>query len=126
MNYTFSKATLQISFLASLILISFSSAYAAFDARYDSKEDLKSQFESGTGEKLSRGLTNIIFGWTEIAHTPAQMAAGIEHGAVSSFLIGVPYGILRFGGRTLVGCYEVLTCYAPQSPIMPNLAGEVV
>jgi putative exosortase-associated protein (TIGR04073 family) len=101
-------------------------AYAVYDARYDSKEDLKGQFESGTGEKLTRGVTNVLFGWMEIAQTPAKMAAGIERNAATAFLLGVPYGVVRFAKRTVVGCYEVATCYAPQSPIMPNLQGEVV
>lgn len=101
-------------------------AYTAYDYRFDSKDDLKGQFESSSGEKLSRGLTNILFGWVEIAQTPAQRAAGIEHGKVNAFLLGLPHGLMRFAGRTLVGCYEVATCYAPQSPIMPDLAGQVL
>jgi putative exosortase-associated protein (TIGR04073 family) len=103
-----------------------SSGYAAYDYRFDSKEDLKGQFESSAGEKLTRGLTNVLFGWMEIARTPAERAAGIEHGKVNAFLLGVPHGIMRFAGRTVVGAYEIVTCYAPQSPIMPNLPGEVL
>ncbi len=101
-------------------------AYAVFDAQYDSKEDLGGQYEASSEQKLTRGTTNLLLGWTEIARTPAKMSAGIEHGALTSFLVGVPYGILRFAGRTAVGVYEIVTCYAPQSPIMSPLEGDVV
>ena len=100
-------------------------ANAGFDYHFDSKEALKAQYEVGVTEKLTRGITNTVFGWTEIARTPAEISAGIEHGAVTGFLIGVPYGIFKFGKRTVVGVYEIVTCYAPQSPIIPSLQGEV-
>ena len=119
----FKKAA--VCFFAGMILLPFSLS-AVFDPRYDSKEDLKGQFESSVSEKMTRGLTNVLFGWTEIAQTPEKMSAGIEHGAVTSFLLGVPYGVFRFAGRTLVGVYEIATFYAPQSPIMSNLQGEIV
>ena len=99
---------------------------AAFDYRYDSKEDIKGQYESDSATKLTRGVTNILFGWTEIGRTPAQMAAGIEHGALTSFLFGVPYGVLRAVGRTGVGAYETATFFAPQSPIMKDIQGDVL
>ena len=101
-------------------------AAAAFDPRYDSKEDLKGQYEAMASQKMSRGMSNILFGWTEIGRTPAKMAAGIDHGALTAFLLGVPYGVLRGATRTVVGCYETATFFAPQSPIMANLEGDVV
>ncbi len=101
-------------------------AGAVFDYRYDSKADLKGQYEATASEKMTRGMTNIFFGWTEIGRTPAKMSAGIEHGALSSFLLGVPYGIFRAVGRTAVGCYEAATFFAPQSPIMSNLQGDIL
>lgn len=75
--------------------------------------------------KLTRGATNTAFGWTEIMSTPAQMAAGIEHGALYSTVFGLPYGVFRFVRRTLVGVYEVGTFYAPQSPILPEIQGSI-
>lgn len=98
---------------------------AVFDPRYDNKEDLKDQYEAGSAAKLTRGVTNILFGWTEIGRTPAKMSAGIEHGAVTSFLFGVPYGVFRAVGRTAVGAYETATFFAPQSPIMKDVQGDV-
>lgn len=99
---------------------------AAFDYRYDSKEDTSGQYEAGSAGKLTRGATNILFGWTEIARTPAQMSAGIEHGAITSFLFGVPYGVFRAVARTGVGAYEAATFFAPQSPIMKDLGGDLL
>ncbi len=114
------------AFLGAVLALGIStSADAAFDYRYDSKEAVKGQYESGVATKLTRGLTNVLFGWTEIGRTPANMSAGIEHGAVSSFLIGLPYGVFRAAGRTGVGVYESVTCFAPQSPIMRDLQGDV-
>ncbi len=101
------------------------SAHATFDYRYDSKEANTGQFESVIATKLTRGVTNILFGWTEIIRTPVQMSAGIEHGALYSTIIGIPYGVFRFVGRTLVGVYEVATFYAPQGPIMPPIQGTI-
>lgn len=97
---------------------------AVFDARYDNKGDTQGALEPASADKMTRGVTNLLFGWAEIAQTPARMSAGIEHGAVTSFLLGVPYGILRFGAREVVGAYEIVTFYAPQSPIMRPLQGE--
>ena len=110
-----------------ILLWSFSvpAANAAFDYRYDSKDATKGQFESSITAKLTRGVTNTLFGWTEIMNTPVQMAAGIEHGALYSTVFGLPLGVFRFVGRTLVGVYEVATCYAPQAPIMKELQGPV-
>ena len=99
---------------------------AAFDYRYDSREEVKGQYEAASTAKLTRGITNVLFGWTEIGRTPAEMSAGIEHGALTSFLVGVPHGIFRAVGRTGVGVYETVTCFAPQSPIMKDLQGDVV
>lgn len=96
-----------------------------FDYRYDSPEGVQGQYEAGAAGKMTRGLTNAAFGWTEVASTPARMAAGIEYGAVTSFLVGLPYGVLRAAGRTMVGVYEVGTFFAPQSPIMRDLQGDV-
>lgn len=99
---------------------------AVYDYRYDSKEDLHHQYESSAGAKMTRGITNVLFGWTEIVRTPVEMSAGIQRGKFTAILLGVPYGILRFVGRTFVGIYEVATFYAPQGPIMPSIQGEVL
>lgn len=101
------------------------SGWAAYDYRFDAKDDLHGQYESSASAKLTRGLTNVLFGWTELVRTPTAMAAGIEHNKITAFLLGVPYGIVKFGARTVVGVYEVVTFYAPQSPIMPEIRGDV-
>ena len=44
----------------------------------------------------------------------------------SALFLGLPYGITRAVGRTLVGVYEVSTCYAPQKPIFDLIEGEVL
>ena len=84
------------------------------------------QFESEISEKLSRGATNIVFGWTEVLRTPVEMGEGPQNSKFKAFAVGVPYGIFRFIGRTVVGFYEVATCYAPQPPIFAPLQGDVV
>ena len=91
------------------------------------QQDLKrGNFEAGISEKLTRGVTNILWGWTETAITPVNMGEEARHGVLSALLIGLPYGITRAVGRTLVGVYEVSTCYAPQKPIFNPIEGEVL
>lgn len=115
-----------IAMLIGTFLLLSGDLHAAYDYRYDSKEDLRGQYEAGCAAKFTRGVTNILFGWTEIGRAPAKMAAGIEHNALTSFLLGVPYGVLRAVGRTGVGVYETGTFFAPQSPVMKDLQGDVL
>ncbi len=99
---------------------------AHYDYKFENREVKMGQFESEMSAKLTRGVTNILFGWTELVRTPTQWAAQTEHGFVSSVFVGIPYGIVRMMGRTLVGVYEVATFYAPQRPIFKNIEGEIV
>ena len=83
-------------------------------------------FEAEISEKLTRGVTNIAWGWTEMAITPVDMGGDPHHGVLSALFLGLPYGITRAVGRTLVGVHEVSTCYAPQKPIFNPIEGEVL
>ncbi len=120
-----SKTYLLFLVLASIFLKSDAPVFASFDYRYDSKQDLKVQYESGSAKKITRGIVNTLLGWTEIVRTPIELSAGIEHGLLYSTVVGIPYGFFRFVRRTLVGVYEIATFYVPQSPILPSLEGTV-
>lgn len=83
-------------------------------------------FESEIAEKLTRGVTNTVWGWTEAVITPVDMAEDPHHNVVSAVFLGIHYGLVRAVGRTLVGVYEIATCYAPQKPIFKPIEGEVL
>ena len=100
--------------------------FAGYDYQFDTRMNQHGQFESEIGAKLSRGITNTVFGWTEIFSTPAEWAKPVNRGIVSAVVIGIPYGIVRFVGRTVVGVYEIVTFYAPQGPIMPEFGSDVL
>ena len=116
------KTSLTLFILTTLFLV-FAAAY-----RYpsDQKDMDRGIFESEIGGKLTRGITNSVWGWTELAATPVNMGEGPRHHVLSALFLGLPYGVLRAVGRTLVGVYEVSTCYAPQEPIFNPIEGEVV
>ena len=100
--------------------------YAGYDYKFDAPVSNTDQYESEVGGKLSRGINNTFFGWTELFRTPIQLADSTEHGDVYAVTVGVPLGILRLVGRTLVGVYEVVTFYAPQQPIFSDLRGDIL
>ena len=104
----------------------FSQVQGGYDYKFDSRPVKTGQLESEISEKLSRGITNFIFGSTEAVRTPVEWGESIETGAFKTLTLGIPFGILRAGARTLVGLYEIVTCYAPQKPIMYPLEGDVV
>jgi len=109
------KKALTILFVLFLGLsVSVSDGYAV-DDDYDTEVMLK----------LSRGVTNVLFGWTEILGTPTRMVDQGDHGVLSASLFGVPYGLLRFVGRTVVGAFEVLTFYAPSDPVFSDIKDEI-
>ena len=83
-------------------------------------------FESEISDKLTRGIANTAWGWTEMAITPVNMGEDARHGVLSAVFLGIPYGVVRAVGRTLVGVYEVSTCYAPQKPIFNPIEGDVL
>ena len=86
----------------------------------------RGNFEAEISGKLTRGVTNLAWGWTEVAMTPVTMGEDARHGVLSALFLGLPYGVIRAVGRTLAGVYEVSTCYAPQKPIFNPIEGEVV
>lgn len=94
---------------------------AGYDYKFDAPIVPAGQYEAEVSAKLTRGVVNTIYGWTEIFRTPARWVDTTEHGKISAVLIGVPYGLTRFVGRTVVGIYEILTCYAPQRPIFEDI-----
>ncbi len=100
--------------------------FASYDYKLDSRQVKMGQFESEIGAKLGRGATNILYGWTEIARTATRWSGEPEHGFWEAVTIGIPYGVFRMMGRTIVGVYEVATCYAPQKPIFSPIEGDVV
>lgn len=63
------------------------------------------------GDKLHRGLTNILTGWFEI---PSNMGPGIaKHDFVSAFFIGLPKGCGMAVVRTVAGVYDTATFLFP-------------
>ena len=100
------------------------SAYASYDYRFVKPTRHMGNFESEMSGKFERGLTNTLYGWMEIVWTPTEMINEPVHDTMDPFMIGIPYGIFRTIGRTLIGVYEVATCYAPQKPIMSEIQVE--
>ena len=58
---------------------------------------------------LARGLTNTVFGWTEVIRRPAAEAK-----AGGSVLMGIGSGVTRGVTRTLGGLGEMLTFWTPR------------
>ena len=103
-----------------------SHGYGSYDYKLDSHIARTGQFESEISNKLERGTTNILYGWTEIFRTPVDWSQDTQHGFLQAVTIGLPYGAVRMVGRTVVGVYEVATCYAPQKPIFAPIEGDIV
>lgn len=116
----------QIMILGTAILLWHLPGFALYEYQVDQKIPPDGQYESGVTTKLARGVTNVLFGWTEIMRTPVRISADPRHGALYSSSVGVPLGIFRFAGRTLVGVYEMVTCLAPQPPIFEPIEGDVL
>lgn len=100
-------------------------AWAGYDYHFDPKLSPHGQFESEMAGKLSRGLTNVAYGWTELMQAPIRTAEEPTDGFWKTTFVGVPKGFGRFLGRTLIGVYEVATFYVPQKPLMPLVEGSV-
>jgi putative exosortase-associated protein (TIGR04073 family) len=59
------------------------------------------------GDKLNRGLINIVTGWFEV---PKNMGVPIsKHDFVSAFFIGLPKGCFMTVVRTGAGVYDTVT-----------------
>ena len=68
-------------------------------------------YAQSMGDKLNRGLTNIVTGWFEI---PNNMSVGTtKHDYVSAFFIGLPKGCWMTIVRTGAGVYDTLTFLLP-------------
>lgn len=68
-------------------------------------------YAQSMGDKLNRGLTNIVTGWFEI---PKNMsAATAKHDFVSAFFIGLPKGLGMTIVRTGAGVYDTATFPIP-------------
>lgn len=100
--------------------------WGGYDYQFDTRMVKHGQFESEISAKLSRGITNVLLGWTELIKTPIETADPIDDGVIKAVFVGIPYGISRFVARTLVGVFEIATFYAPQKPIMRPIEGDVV
>ena len=109
--------------LAAVIVFVFAAAYRYPPGQKDSNRGI---FEAEISGKLTRGITNAAWGWTELAITPVDMGEGPQHNILGALFLGIPYGAFRAVGRTLVGVYEISTCYAPQKPIFNPIEGEVL
>lgn len=101
-------------------------AQAGYEYRMDTRTNPMGQIESEISAKFTRGVVNVLYGWTEIARTPINMAQGPRKNFLKVIFVGIPYGVLRAAGRTVLGVFEIVTCYAPQKPIMAPIEGEVV
>jgi putative exosortase-associated protein (TIGR04073 family) len=119
-------STRLLLFLICLVILSPRGLFAHYDYKFDQTEVKSGQFESEITAKLERGITNILFGWTEAFRVPVDLSGDPEHGKIQAFTLGIPYGLLRGVGRTGVGVYEVLTCYVPQQPIFYPIQGDVL
>ncbi len=101
------------------------SVWAGYEYKIDQKTQPMGQLESEISAKLTRGLVNVLYGWTEIARTPINMAQGPKKNFLKVIFVGIPYGVFRAAGRTVLGVFEIVTCYAPQKPVMEPIEGEV-
>ncbi len=103
-----------------------SPSWAGYKYRFDERMNQRGQYELEVSEKLTRGINNTIYGWTEMARTPIDWAERPGRGVLGALILGVPYGFFRMLGRTFVGIYEMGTCYAPQKPIFSEIEGDVL
>ncbi len=108
-----------------ILVATTSGAWAGYDYKFDPQLAPYGQFESEVAGKLSRGLTNIAYGWTELAQAPIRTAEEPTDGFWKTTFVGVPKGFGRFLGRTFIGVYEVATFYVPQKPLISPIEGTI-
>lgn len=98
-----------ISVATLLIAVISLSSNLAISQSYDPDQDLPtpSVFERRV-EKLGRGISNVLFGWTEI---PVTWNVKMKQGKPLTYLLSTAplMGTIRAGMRTGVGIYEVFT-----------------
>ncbi|MSR77234.1 MAG: exosortase system-associated protein, TIGR04073 family [Candidatus Omnitrophica bacterium] len=127
MNTDMATKKIKISiFLLWGVVSALSMAYAKYEYKIDEPMYPYGQYESDTSAKLVRGITNAFYAWIELLQTPIRMSEGPRNHVVTGVLLGVPYGIFRFAGRTIVGVYEIVTCFVPQPPIFSPIQGDVL
>ncbi len=99
---------------------------AGYEYKFDQRINPMGNYEGEMSGKLTRGAVNTLFGWTELAKTPIDMAQGPKKNFFKVIFAGIPYGIVKAAGRTGVGIFEMVTFFAPQKPILPPIEGDVV
>lgn len=108
------KSLTRILVLAIGLVIAVGAPFAEAQS-YDPDQDLPipTVFEKRVN-KLGRGLTNILFGWTEI---PVTWDQKIRQGKPLTYLIGTAsvIGVTKAFMRTGVGVYEAVTFYGSGS-----------
>lgn len=77
----------------------------------------------GPTRKLGRGISNVLFGWSELPTTVARINEREGNSAAASY--GVVRGVGRSFARFGVGIYEVLlwplpVCRGAYMPILPD------
>lgn len=79
----------------------------------------------GPTRKLGRGISNVVFGWSEIYPTVAKVNQNEGNSAAASY--GVVRGVGRGFTRSGVGLYEVLLFPFPiyRGTYMPILPSDV-
>ncbi len=98
------KRSIQMTSLAALLLLAFSSPLLAAD------------YGSQVGDKFSRGLGNTVAGWVEI---PRNI---VSESRASNPAVGLTWGTVKGAfhavGRTAVGATELGTFYVPSDEIV--------
>lgn len=98
---------------------------AGYEYKFDKRINPMGNYEAEIANKLTRGGVNTLFGWTELVKTPIDLSQGPKKNIFKTVFVGVPYGVLNAVGRTGVGLFEIVTCYAPQKPILPPIEGDI-
>jgi putative exosortase-affiliated protein, TIGR04073 family len=67
-------------------------------------------YAESMGNKLNRGLTNILTGWFEV---PNNISAASKNNLFSGLFIGLPKGCFMTVVRTAAGVYDAATFMFP-------------
>ncbi len=77
----------------------------------DIHEPPKSRFTKN--RKLARGISNIVYGWTEVPTTMYRMGERHTEQSAGIFIGGFFKGVQRAGARLKYGVYEVVNFQKP-------------